>query len=160
LISSAPQARVIDEASFLNHYWCEEVRAGRITRGLVAGNGKTPLKAAQEAGNHREDGSTLPRAVAVVQSHLATQWIIQVKLFILAKLFYGSEVAVNAMQCSGSARTAIADSDIAVHFAASRHAGNNEGVPTAVISEVPRDEQIIAIGSARTGIVTGKFPLS
>jgi hypothetical protein len=114
------------------------------------------LKAAQKAGNHPEDVSTLPRAVAVVQSHLATQWIIQVKLFILAKLFYGSEVAVNAMQCSGFVRTATADSVIAVHSAASRHAGNNEGAPTAVISGVPRDEQIIATGSASTGIVTGK----
>jgi hypothetical protein len=47
-----------------------------------------------------------------------------------------------------------------VHSAASRHADSNEGVPTAVISEVLRDAQIIAIGSARTGIVTGKFPLS
>jgi len=83
-----------------------------------------------------------------------------VKLFILAKLFYGSEVAVNAMQCSGFVRTATAGSDIAVHSAASRHADSNEGVPTAVISEVLRDAQIIAIGSARTGIVTGKFPLS
>src|ERR1035437_7373469 len=129
---------------------------GSDTRGLVAGNGKTPLKAAQKTGNHPEDVSTLPRAVAVVQSHLATQWIIQVKLFILAKLFYGSEVAVNAMQCFGSVRTATAVSVIAVHSAASRHAGNNDDVPTAVISEVPRDEQIIATGSASTGIVTGK----
>ena len=78
------------------------------------------------------------------------------KLFILVKLFYGSEVAVNAMQCSGFVRTATADSVIAVHSAASRRAGNNEGVPTAVISGVPRDEQIIAIGSASIGIVTGK----
>ena len=77
-------------------------------------------------------------------------------LFILAKLLYGSEVAVNAMQCSGFVRTATADSVIAVHSAASRRAGNNEGVPTAVISGVPRDEQIIAIGSASIGIVTGK----
>jgi hypothetical protein len=82
------------------------------------------LKAAQKAGNHPEDVSTLPRAVAVVQSHLATQWTIQVNLFILAKLLYGSEVAVNAMQCSGFVRTATADSVIAVHSAASRHAGN------------------------------------
>jgi hypothetical protein len=114
------------------------------------------LKAAQKTGNHPEDVSTLPRAVAVVQSHLATQWIIQVKLFILAKLFYGSEVAINAMQYSGFVRTATADSVIAVHSAASQHAGNNDGAPTAVISEVPRDEQIIATGSASTGIVTGK----
>ena len=64
-------------------------------------------------------------------------------LFILAKLFYGSEVAVNAMQCFGSVRTATAVSVIAVHSAGSRHAGNNDGVPTAVISGVPRDEQII-----------------
>jgi hypothetical protein len=114
------------------------------------------LKAAQKAGSHPEDGSTLPRAVAVVQSHLATQWIIQVNLFILAKLFYGSEVAVNAMQCFGSVRTATAGSVIAVHSAGSRHAGNNDGVPTAVISGVPRDEQIIATDSASTGIVTDK----
>jgi hypothetical protein len=101
----------------------------------------------------------VPRAVAVVQSHLATQWIIRVKLFILGKLFYGSEVAVNAMQCSGFVRTATAASVIAVHSAVSGHAGNNDDVPTAVISGVPRDEQIIAIGSASTGIVTGKSRL-
>jgi hypothetical protein len=114
------------------------------------------LKATQKAGGHPEDGSTMPRAVAVVQSHLATQWIILVNLFILAKLFYGSEVAVDAMRCSGSVRTATVGSVIAVHSAASRHAGNNDGVPTAVISEVPRDEQIIATGSASTGIVAGE----
>jgi hypothetical protein len=118
------------------------------------------LKAAQRAGSHPQDGSKVPRAVAVVQSHLATQWIIRVKRFILEKLFYGSEVAVSAMQCSGFVRTATADSVIAVHSAASRHADSNEGVPTAVISEVLRGEQIIAIGSARTGIVTVEFPLS
>jgi hypothetical protein len=114
------------------------------------------LKAAQKAGSHLEDGSTLTRAVAVVQSHLATQWIIQVNLFILGKLFYGSEVAVNAMQCFGSVRTATAGSVIAVRSAVFRHAGNNDGMPTAVISEVPRDEQIIVTGSANTGIVADK----
>jgi uncharacterized membrane protein len=114
------------------------------------------LKAAQKAGNHPEDVSTLPRAVAVVQSHLATQWIIQVNLFILAKLFYGSEVAVNAMQCFGSVRTATAVSVIAVHSAGSRHAGNNDGVPIAVINRAPKDAQIIATGSGSTGTVAGK----
>jgi hypothetical protein len=114
------------------------------------------LKAAPKAGSHPEDGSTLSRAVAVVQSHLATQWIIQVNLFILGKLFYGSEVAVIAMQCFGSVRTATAGSVIAVHSAAFRHAGNNDGVPTAVISEVPRGEPIIATGSASTGVVAGE----
>jgi len=94
--------------------------------------------------------------VAVVQSHLATQWIILMNLLILAKLFYGSEVVVNAMRCSGSARTATADNVIAAHSAASRHADSNDGVPIAVISEVPRDELIIATGSANTGIGTGK----
>jgi hypothetical protein len=130
---------------------------GRDTRGLVAVNGKTPLKAAPKTGSHPEDGSRLPRAVAVVQSdHLATQWIILVSLVILAKLFYGSEVALNAMQCSGSVRTATAGSVIAVHSAACRHAGKSGGVLTAVISGVPRDEQIIANDSASTGIVTDK----
>jgi hypothetical protein len=156
LISSAPQARVIDQSSFLDHFSVGGVPAGRGTRGLVADNGKTPLKATQKAGGHPEDGSTMPRAVAVVQSHLATQWIILVNMFILAKLFYGSEVAVDAMRCSGSVRTATAGSVIAVPSAASRHAGNNDGVPTAAISEVPRDEPIIATGSASTGIVAGE----
>ena len=96
------------------------------------------------------------RAVAVVHSPLAMQWIMLVNLFILVKLFYGSEVAADAMLCSGSVCTVTAGSVIAALSAASRHAGNNEGVPTAVISGVPRDEQIIAIGSASIGIVTGK----
>jgi hypothetical protein len=98
----------------------------------------------------------MPRAVAVVQSHLATQWIVRVNLFMLAKLFYGSEVAADATRCSGSVCTVIAGSVIAVHFAACQHAGNNDGVPTAVISGVPRDEQIIVTGSANTGIVAGE----
>jgi hypothetical protein len=111
------------------------------------------LKAAQKTGSHPEDGYTLPRGVAVVQSHLATQWIILVNLFILAKLFYGSDVAINAMRCSGSVHTATAGSVIAVHSAAPQYAGNNDGAPIAGISEVPRDEQIMATGSASTGIV-------
>jgi hypothetical protein len=45
---------------------------------------------------------------------------------------------------------------IAVHSAASLHAGNNDGVPTAAVSEVPRDEPIIATGSAITGSVAGE----
>ena len=77
-------------------------------------------------------------------------------LLILAKLFYGSEVAADATRCSGSVRTVTAGSVIAVHSAACRHGGNNGGVPTAVISGVPRDEQIIATGSASTGIVAGE----
>jgi hypothetical protein len=114
------------------------------------------LLATQNQVDHPEDGSTLPRAVAVVQSHLATQWIILVNLPILAMLFYGSEVAADASRCSGSVRTATADSVIAVHSAASRHAGNSGGVPIAVISRALRGEQIIATGSASTGIVAGE----
>jgi hypothetical protein len=45
---------------------------------------------------------------------------------------------------------------IAAHSAACPHAGSNDGVPTAVISGVPRDEQIIVTGSASTGIVVGE----
>jgi hypothetical protein len=56
------------------------------------------------------------------------------------------------MRCSGSAH----GSAIAVHSAASLHAGNNDGVPTAAVSEVPRDEPIIATGSAITGSVAGE----
>jgi hypothetical protein len=97
-----------------------------------------------------------PQAVAIVQSQLATQWSILANQVIVAKLFYGSEVAVNVTQCSGSARTATADSVIAVHSAASRQAGNSSSVPIAVISRVPRDEQIIATGNASTGIVAGE----
>ena len=98
----------------------------------------------------------MARAVAAVQSHLATQWIILVDLFILAKLFFGSEVAEDATRCSGYVRNVTAGSVIAAHIAASRHAGNNGGAPTAVISRAPRDEQIIATGSASTGTVVGK----
>lgn len=98
----------------------------------------------------------MPRAVAVVQSHLATQWIILVNLFIRAKLFSGSVVAADAMRCSGYVRTVTAGSVIAVHSAAFRHAGNSGGVLTAVISRAPRDEQIIATGSASTCIVAGE----
>jgi hypothetical protein len=98
----------------------------------------------------------LPRAVAVVQSHLATQWIILVNLLILGKLFYGSEVVADVTRCSGYVRTVTVGNAIAVHFAASRHAGNNGGAPIAVISRAPRDEQIIATGSASTGTVVGK----
>jgi hypothetical protein len=114
------------------------------------------LKATQKQVDHPEDGSTMPRAVAVVQSHLATQWIILANQFILAKLFYGSEVAAHATHCSGSVQTVTAGSVIAVHFAACQHGGNNDSVPTAVISGVPRDEQIIGTGSASTGIVAGE----
>jgi len=78
------------------------------------------------------------------------------KLFILAKLFFGRGVAEDAMRCFGSVRTVTAGSVIAVHSAASRHAGNNDGVPIAVINRAPKDEQIIATGSASTGTVAGK----
>jgi hypothetical protein len=98
----------------------------------------------------------MPRAVAVVQSHLATRWTILAKLLILAKLFFGSAVAEDAMRCFGYVRTVTVGSVIAAHSAAFRHAGNNGGAPTAVISGVPRDEQIIATGSASTGSVAGK----
>ena len=98
----------------------------------------------------------MPRAVAVVQSHLATQWIILTNQFILVRLFYGSEVAADATRCYGSVYTVTVGSVIAVHFAACRHGGINGGVPTAVISGVPRDEQIIVTGSANTGIVAGE----
>ena len=72
------------------------------------------------------------------------------KLFILAKLFFGRGVAEDAMRCFGSVRTVTAGSVIAVHSAASRHAGNNDGVPIAVINRAPKDAQIIAIVSGRT----------
>ena len=92
----------------------------------------------------------MPRSVAVVQSHLATRWTI------LAKLFFGSAVAEDAMRCFGYVRTVSVYSVVAAHSAACRHAGNNGGPPTAVVSGVPRDEQIIATGSASTGIVAGE----
>ena len=42
-IIRAAQARVIDQASFfLDHYWCEEVRAGVILGVYVAGNSARP----------------------------------------------------------------------------------------------------------------------
>jgi hypothetical protein len=115
------------------------------------------LKAAQKAGSHPEDGSKLPRAVVVVQSHLATRWTIQAKPVHSGEVVLtASGVAEDAIRCFGSVRTVTAGSVIAVHSAASRHAGNNDGVPIAVISRVPRDEQIIATGSGSTGIVTGQ----
>ena len=73
-------------------------------------------------------------------------------LFILTKLFFGSAVAEDAMRCFGYVRTVTVGSVIAAHSAASRRTGNNGGAPTAVISGLPRDEQIIATGSASTGI--------
>jgi hypothetical protein len=78
------------------------------------------------------------------------------KLFILAKLFFGRGVAEDAMRCSGSVRTVTEGSVIAVHSAASRHVGNNGGVPIAVINRALKDAPIIATGSASTGIVAGK----
>jgi|NGEPerStandDraft_6_1074524.scaffolds.fasta_scaffold96585_2 hypothetical protein len=78
------------------------------------------------------------------------------KLFILAKLFFGRGVAEDAMRCFGSVRTVTAGSVIAVHSAASRHAGNNDGVPIAVINRALKDAQIIATGSGSTGSVAGK----
>jgi hypothetical protein len=119
-------------------------------RGLVAGHDKTPLKATQTTGSHPEDGSTMPGAVAVVQSHLATRWTI------LAKLFFGSAVAEDAMRYFGFVRTVTAGNVIAAHSAASGHAGNNDGVPIAVISRARKDAPIIATGSASTGSVLGK----
>jgi hypothetical protein len=101
------------------------------------------------------------RAVAVVHSPLAMQWIMLVNLFILVKLFYGSEVAADAMLCSGSVCTVTAGSVIAALSAASRHAGNNGGPPIAgapatglrrwggiaAISKALNDDWIIATGS-------------
>jgi hypothetical protein len=98
----------------------------------------------------------MPRAVAVVQSHLATQWIILVNLLILARLFFGSEVATDAMRCSGSVGTVIAGRGIAAHSAASGHVGSSDGVPIAVISRALKDVQIIATGSVNTGADVGE----
>jgi hypothetical protein len=78
------------------------------------------------------------------------------KLFIRAKLFFGSAVAGDAMRCFGSVRTVTAGSVIAAHSAAFRHVGNNGGVPIAVISRAPKGAQIIATGSASIGVVSGK----
>jgi hypothetical protein len=88
--------------------------------------------------------------------HLATQWIILVNLLILANLFYGSEVAADATRCSGYVRTVTAGTVIAAHSAAFRHAGNNDGVPIAVINGALKDAPIIATGSGSTGTVAGK----
>ena len=99
-------------------------------------NGKTPLKATQNQVDHPEDGSTMPRAVAIVQSPLATRWIMLVNLFILVKLFFGSEVAADATQCSVSVCTVTAGSIIAALSAASWHAGNNGGAPIAATSKI------------------------
>jgi hypothetical protein len=77
-------------------------------------------------------------------------------LFILTKLFFGRGVAEDAMRCFGSVRTVTADSVIAVHSAASGHAGNNDGVPIAVINRALKDAPIIATGSGSTGTVAGK----
>jgi Fe2+ transport system protein FeoA len=76
-------------------------------------------------------------------------------LFILAKLFFGSAVAEDAMRCFGSVRTVTAGSVIAAHSAAFRHAGNNGGVPIAVISRAPKGAPIIVTGSAST-VVAGE----
>jgi hypothetical protein len=77
-------------------------------------------------------------------------------LFVLAKLFFGSEVVVDATRFSGSVRTVTAGRVIAAHSAASRHAGNNGGAPIAVISRAPKDAPIIVTGSASTGGVAGE----
>ncbi len=63
------------------------------------------------------------------------------------------------MRCFGSVPTATAECVIAVHSAASQQTGSSDGLPTVVISEVSRDEKIIAIASASTGIVTHKSEL-
>jgi hypothetical protein len=89
------------------------------------------------------------------------QWIMLVNLFILVKLFYGSEIAADAMLCSGSVCTVTAGSVIAALSAASRHAGNNAvrlspGPPAtglhrwggiAATSKALNDDWIIATGS-------------
>jgi len=79
-----------------------------------------------------------------------------VNLLILVKLFCGSEVAANATRCSGYVRTVTAGSVIAAHSAAFQHAGNNDGVPIAVINGALKDAPIIATGSGSTGTVAEK----
>jgi hypothetical protein len=49
-----------------------------------------------------------------------------------------------------------AGSVIAAHSAAFRHAGNNDGVPIAVINGALKDAPIIATGSGSIGTVAGK----
>jgi hypothetical protein len=115
-------------------------------------NGKTPSKATLNQVDRLEAGSTMPRAVVAVPSHLATQWIILANLFILMRLFYGSGVAADAMRCSVSVCTATAGSVIAAPSAASWHAGNNGGAPIAATSKALKDDWIIATGSASIAI--------
>ena len=60
---------------------------------------------------------------------------------------------LDAMRCSGSAGTAIADNVTAAMRAAWKPGAGNDAVPTAATSEVPKDGSIIATGNANTAVV-------
>jgi len=67
----------------------------------------------------------------------------------MEKSFYGSGFvgARDARRCSGFARTAIADSAIAVRLAAAKPGGGNTVRPTAATSKVRRAGSITGTGS-------------
>ena len=58
--------------------------------------------------------------------------------------------ARDARRCSGFARTAIADSAIAVRLAAAKRGGGNTVLPTGGTSRVRRADSIIGTGSGST----------
>ena len=77
----------------------------------------------------------------------------------MAKSFSGSGFAAAAVvrRCSGSARTAIADSVTVVPLAGMKH-GSSSGVAlTAVISGVRKAGWITGIDNASTGAVRPEF---
>ena len=55
-----------------------------------------------------------------------------------------------------SARTVIADTATVATTAANKHAGNNDGAPTAATRKAPKGSSIIAIASRRTDAVCAK----
>ena len=63
----------------------------------------------------------------------------------------------NARRCSGFARTATADSAIAVRPAARKVDAGNTAPPTAATSGVWRAGSIIATGNVRTGAGTHRL---
>jgi hypothetical protein len=74
----------------------------------------------------------------------------------MEKWFFGREfvAARDARRRSGFARTAIADSAIAVWLAAAKPGAGNTVLPTAATSGVWRADSIIGTGNVRTASVT------
>ena len=69
----------------------------------------------------------------------------------MARRFFVNGFASDAAQCSGSVGTAIADSAMAVPFAATKRDSGSAVAPTAATRGVRKDGLIIAIANGNTG---------